>query len=274
MTKMISMEKLAWIAGLLVIALISVFLLAPVMSSQEHHAETIASLDEKKMTAMELTAAMVGASSLVALVPGGVTDPVANQIMDLTSWLMLVAGVLFLEKFLVTVLGHAAFSYIVPIACGIGILAVLFDWQSLKRTAWKLGIFGLIIALIIPISVDISNQFDEAHRASVQEAIDSVPVENVELNTETALDQGWIDSLFSKLENGVSNLTQKGEELLNRGKEWISQFIDAVAVLVITTCVIPVGTILAAIWLAKLLFGLQLNLPRKNPLDIRKMWKR
>lgn len=267
-------KRMIWIVVLLIVALLSAFVMAPIMRSPDHHADTIAALDEKKMTVMELTAAMVTASVVIAAVPGDATDPVADQIMNLTSWLMTVVGVLFLEKFLVTVLGHAAFLYIVPIACGIAIIALLLDWESLRRLAMKLGIFGVILSLIIPVSVNISNIFDATYEASIQETIDMVQEEELELEEQTVLDQSWIDSLVTKLENGITDLTHKGEELIARGKQLLNNFIDSVAVLMITTCVIPIGTIMVSIWLAKLLFGLQFNLPKQNPIDIRKVLRR
>ena len=138
----------------------------------------------------------------------------------------------------------------------------------------KLGIFGVILSLIIPVSVNISNIFDATYEASIQETIDMVQEEELELEEQTVLDQSWIDSLVTKLENGITDLTHKGEELVARGKQLLNNFIDSVAVLMITTCVIPIGTIMVSIWLAKLLFGLQFNLPKQNPIDIRKVLKR
>ena len=101
-----------------------------------------------------------------------------------------------------------------------------------------------------------------------------VQEEELELETDIPLNQSWIDSLISKLEQGIDDLAQKSEELVAKGKNLLNNFIDSVAVLMITTCVIPIGTILMAIWLAKLLFGLQFNLPKQNPIDIRKILKR
>ncbi|MBR4074114.1 MAG: hypothetical protein IKK22_01695, partial [Firmicutes bacterium] len=55
-------KRMIWIVVLLIVALLSAFVMAPIMRSPGHHADTIAALDEKKMTVMELTAAMVTAS--------------------------------------------------------------------------------------------------------------------------------------------------------------------------------------------------------------------
>ena len=38
----------------------------------------------------------------------------------------------------------------------------------------------------------------------------------------------------------------------------MSRFIDAIAVLIITTCVIPIAVLLFLIWIVKIIFGLDI----------------
>ena len=54
----------------LIIALLSVFVFARFTTSTEYHAKTIQSLNEKKTTVMELTAASTAASAAITLIPG------------------------------------------------------------------------------------------------------------------------------------------------------------------------------------------------------------
>ena len=77
-------------------ALISVLWLADLASSPERHATSLAELDEKKVTVMELTAASAAASVAVSAVPGDSTTPLANQIAELSSYLLLVVGAIML----------------------------------------------------------------------------------------------------------------------------------------------------------------------------------
>lgn len=80
------------IVGLLlaVIALASALWLAELAASPEHNAAALAELDEKKVTVMELTAASAAASVAISAVPGDATTPLANQISQLSSYLLLV----------------------------------------------------------------------------------------------------------------------------------------------------------------------------------------
>ena len=59
----------------IVIALLSFFVIARFTSSTEFNAKTIQSLDDKKTTVMELTAASTAASAAITLIPGDVGTP-------------------------------------------------------------------------------------------------------------------------------------------------------------------------------------------------------
>jgi len=110
----------------IIIALVSIFAVAPLTKSYKFHSNSIQALDDKKVTVTELTVAAVGVSTALAAVgvstalaaiPGDATIPLANQIMDLSSYLLIVIGVIFLEKILLTLTGYVSFTFLIPIAC-------------------------------------------------------------------------------------------------------------------------------------------------------------
>ena len=84
----------------LIIALLSVFVFARFTTSTEYHAKTIQSLNEKKTTVMELTAASTAASAAITLIPGDTGTPIAEKLADLSSYFLVVLCALFLEKYL------------------------------------------------------------------------------------------------------------------------------------------------------------------------------
>ena len=53
-------------------------------------------------------------------------------------------------------------------------------------------------------------------------------------------------------------MLEKGEELLNR-------FIEAIAVMMVTSCLIPIVVLLFAFWIIRMLFGIQINAPKDLP---------
>ena len=94
----------------IVIALLSFFVIARFTSSTEFNAKTSQSLDDKKTTVMELAAASTAASAAITLIPGDVGTPIANKLADLSSYFLIVFSAIYLEKYLVTITGYAAFK--------------------------------------------------------------------------------------------------------------------------------------------------------------------
>ena len=86
------------VALLLAIALLSIFVISKPATSAENYRSTIESIDEKKATVMGITATAAAASTALAAIPGDVTTPIANQIMEISSYLLIVVCVLVLEK--------------------------------------------------------------------------------------------------------------------------------------------------------------------------------
>ena len=91
----------------IIIAGISFFGLAKSYSSPESkiNKETIKYLDEKKTTALELSASATAVSTLITLAPGDDGTPVANKLMDLAGYFLIVVSAIYLEKYLLAYSG-------------------------------------------------------------------------------------------------------------------------------------------------------------------------
>lgn len=142
----------------IIIAGISFFGLAKSYSSPESkiNKETIKYLDEKKTTALELSASATAVSTLITLAPGDDGTPVANKLMDLAGYFLIVVSAIYLEKYLLTILGALTFKWLIPVS----MLALAVYFGSKKELFWKIGvkifIFGLAIYAVIPVSVHVS----------------------------------------------------------------------------------------------------------------------
>lgn len=102
----------------IIIAGISFFGLAKSYSSPESkiNKETIKYLDEKKTTALELSASATAVSTLITLAPGDDGTPVANKLMDLAGYFLIVVSAIYLEKYLLTILGALTFKWLIPVS--------------------------------------------------------------------------------------------------------------------------------------------------------------
>ena len=242
---------------LIIIALISILGIAPLAKSNKFHNNTIHSLDKKKITVTELTVACAGSSMALAAIPGDATTPVANKIMDLSSYLLVIIGVIFLEKILLTLTGYVTFTFLIPISCVL--LGIYISWKCdiLNKLAIKLSVFGIIIFITVPLSVQISNLIENSYQDTLNNAkTTEIVAEEQEKDND--------DSLLSKFKEGISNIGDNVSELVKKGEQALSNFIDAIAILLITSCFIPIIVLIFLIWIIKMIFGINISLPNKK----------
>ena len=254
----VDLKKAARIIIPFIIALISIFGVSRAAASPEFHAKTIESLDEKRNTVMELTAASTAASAAITLIPGDTATPIAEKLADLSTYFLVVLCAIYLEKYLVTITGYAAFSILIPAAC------VLY-MVSVKWLANKLIVFGIAIVLIVPASVQLSNLIERTYESSINETIESARQATEEIegsagdSDESEDDEsGVLSGFFSKITDGVSGVVEKVENILN-------DFVEALAVMIVTSCVIPIVVIIFFIWLVKNILGMNISIPVKKP---------
>lgn len=262
----------------IVIALLSFFVIARFTSSTEFNAKTIQSLDDKKTTVMELAAASTAASAAITLIPGDVGTPIANKLADLSSYFLIVLCAIYLEKYLVTITGYAAFKILVPIACVFFSGYLLWRKEILRVVAQKFQLFGLAVYLVIPASVKVADMIETTYASSIESTIETAKQTTDEIESETGesgqVDDkssneksqsdsdsdskenagGFFSGLFNKVQEGVSTATANVENVLNN-------FIEALAILLVTSCLIPILVLIFFVWLVKMLLGLNIDIP-------------
>lgn len=266
MEKSLNKKRIISVVVLLVIALISIFALSKVASSQEFHAKSIKSLDDKKVTVMELTAATAGASTALALIPGDATTPLANQIIQLSSYLLIVIGAIFLEKILLTLTGYITFTFLIPIACLLYAIYLYIKKDMLKNLAIKLSLFGIVAFMVVPISVQVSNLIENTYQTTINQTIEDAKntevISKESTNEEHKENENWWSGITSKVTEGISSIGDTVSGWIKKGEEMLSNFIDAIAILLITSCVIPIAVLIFFIWIVKIIFGI--NIPTSN----------
>ena len=228
--KEVLQKKTLFVVIPLLIALLSVFVLSGPASSPDLHGSTLAALEEKQTTVLELSAASAAASAAITLIPGDVATPIADKLADLSSHFLLVLCAVFLEKYLLTITGTVTFSFLIPVSCLLYVLYVLFDWKSLRLLAARLTAFGLLIFLVIPASVYVSDLIEDSYQASIEATIETARDAAAELESESETagegEKGFFSGLISTVTDGVSGITDKVGEMVNR-------FMEALAVMLV-----------------------------------------
>ena len=256
--KEVLQKKTLFVVIPLLIALLSVFVLSGPASSPDLHGSTLAALEEKQTTVLELSAASAAASAAITLIPGDVATPIADKLADLSSHFLLVLCAVFLEKYLLTITGTVTFSFLIssPMV-DLGSLVLLMGIFGAKVAvlAARLTAFGLLIFLVIPASVYVSDLIEDSYQASIEATIETARDAAAELESESETagegEKGFFSGLISTVTDGVSGITDKVGEMVNR-------FMEALAVMLVTCCAIPVLVLLSFLWFAKILLSVEL----------------
>ena len=229
---------------------------APKYSNPEERKETIEYLDTKRNTVLALTTASTTASTALTLLKDDWATPIANELAELSGYFLIILGAIMLEKYLITLSGLVVFQYIVPAACLLLIVYIFFrDMEWTKNLAIKLFAFGFALFLIVPASVKVCKVIEDTNKVSIEQALESAENATVLAESENKNDTGMFNKIFSSVTNTVTSAVDSVKNILNN-------FIEAVAIMMITSCVIPILMLVVFAWLMNTLAGLNITFPK------------
>lgn len=276
--------------------LFSFFFLGNVTSNPKNYEKIITVLDSNKADVLKLTALTTASSTAITLIPGDAATPIANKLADLTSWCLLILCAIILEKYLLTITGMAAFKVLIPVGIILVIIWIFCGKDYLIKIAVKMGILGLCLYAAIPTSIYLSNVIENTYETSLHAAMEDAQSLNDEIENEiqredkettedtkeeknnekgqslfgSIVDKGkeMIDDTKESAQNLVSNITSLGsekiKELTDKAEKTLNNFIEATAVMLITSCVIPLLVFAFYLWLMKVIVGIEINIGKKG----------
>lgn len=258
-----TIKTIICIALCIVVMAVSFFAIAPKMEKIETYKVITQSLDDKRASVIEMSGALVGLSIAVAAVPGDATTPIATQVAQLNSYLVMSLGAIMLEKFLLPIMGMIAWRILIPAA---GLLMSLYfslKKKALLGVALRVAIFGIACFLLIPAGVKVGDLVDESF--GTKTLVARIETDIAEINKEAEetkedeTEQESGGSFWEKfVDDGrelIDNVTNNGAQILEKAKAIIGDIMDAVAALVITSCAIPIGILIVLIAVIKALFS-------------------
>lgn len=264
-------------AILVALALLSAFVLAPWASSPDTYHSQIQTLDEKKANVMSLTAVATGTSAAISALPDDIGSPIADKLADLSGYLIVILTVIYLEKFLITILGFVGTGVLVPIGLLVFVaISFAHDGTKLKTVLWQLAfrslVFGAVISLVVPTSVQITNVIDATYADSISYNASSAEETTTDeadstdsQDEESASEEISVDSIWSGItgffEDAAETVTNASTEALNALANKLNELIDTIAVMIVTSCLIPIIVLLVCFWLANAICGLDLGSP-------------
>ena len=169
-----------------------------------------------------------------------------------------------LEKYLLTITGYAVFRFVLPAVCVLLIVRQFRSSEILAKLAFKLALFGMAVWLAVPGGITVSRMIEATYATSLSQTIEDAQSAADVIDTSADSDSdsdseksGFWSGITSSVQNAVSGVTEKFEKLL-------SNVMEALAVLIVTSCVLPVLVLLFLLWIVKMLTGIDFNLPKRK----------
>lgn len=251
-------------------------------SRPETYISTNAVLDEQKSVTMGLVTTTTSASIAISAIPGDVGSSISNQLADLSGKLAVILAIIYFEKFMMTTMGMVG---MIVMATGVGFISFRYlkrrDWQQrpgLMQFGIKIMVVGLCIATLVPVSTGISSMINNEYQVYQQaettqqtgtDANEQAQAESSEQQDESSdsssdtqssgniLDA--LGSVFSSgaeaVANGVSAVATGASDAINSIGNTLNSLIDTVAVMIVTSCLVPIVVLLFYFWIIKIVTG-------------------
>ena len=164
----------------------------------------------------------------------------ANELAELAKYFLLILSALYLEKYLISLSGYITFSVLIPLACVLLGIAVVSGRRNHARTAARISVIGIVIFLIVPASVRLSDMVYSLQKSKVDETIEAYE----DLDIEDDADGGLVNEITSITTDTFDKITSYADHLL-----------ESLAVMIVTACVIPLLVFVFMVWLVKVVFA-------------------
>ena len=260
--------QIGFIVALVVLALLSGFVARPHFADIKTWDSTIEGIDQKKGNVLALTTSCVALSAGITALPGDTGTPVAEQLAQLSGNLGIVLAVLYLEKYLLTILWSVGLGILIPFALVLFAisLGVHGRWSTsavLRRVATRVLVVAMIGMALVPASVWVSQKIDETYRVSIeaaeQKAADAAGTADSDSSKASKKKTESTESknVLEQLADGASSLGTS----VTSGAKQVTDLIEGVIVMIVTSCVIPLLVLVAFLWLGHVLLGIDVSGP-------------
>lgn len=246
--------------SLILAAAFSVVVAASALPKSGFVRDSLESVEESSDTVMEFSAATLSVSLAISALPDDFASPLAESLSDMNIYFIAILVVLFLEKILIQYGIKAAFAYLVPAACGLGIVFVLTKKPFLKGLAVRVLVLALAAALVVPCSTHITDIVAADLNDYVEETIQEAESGAGKLN-EAMEDGGGDRTIFERLSDLFQTAVNGVSDLMRHFQDTIRRCMNSIAILILTNCLMPLLTLLILKWILGEVFQITLPLP-------------
>lgn len=261
--------QIGFIVVLVVLALLSGFVARPHFADTKTWDSTIEVIDQKKGNVLALTTSCVALSAGITALPGDTGTPVAEQLAQLSGNLGIVLAVLYLEKYLLTILWSVGLGILIPFslilfAVSLGIHGRWSTSAVLRRVATRVLVVAMIGMALVPASVWVSQKVDETYQVSIeqaeQKATDASTTKSEE-KAESKKEKNVLEQLTDGASSLLTSVTESAKSMTDEVVQQVTDLIEGVIVMIVTSCVIPLLVLAAFLWLGHTLLGIDISGP-------------
>lgn len=255
------------VALLIIAALLSEFVGRPHFENVETWSGTIEVIDAKKNNVLALTTSTIALSAAISALPDDTGTPVAEQLTQLSGNLGIVLAVLYLEKYLLTILGFLSLGVLGPVAFALLAASLLAHGRlSTGHTLFILGVrillVGIIAVTVVPASVWVTQRIDETYQISISQTEPEGSAEESEpAGDESQENKNFWDSIASGAAQLVSNLKDGIKSVTDGVVEQVTNLIEGAIVMIVTSCLVPLLVLAVFLWMGHSLMGIDVSAP-------------
>lgn len=264
--------QIGFIVALVVLALLSGFVARPHFADTKTWDSTIEVIDQKKGNVLALTTSCVALSAGITALPGDTGTPVAEQLAQLSGNLGIVLAVLYLEKYLLTILWSVGLGILIPsalvlFAVSLGIHGRWSTSAVLRRVATRVLVVAVIGMALVPASVWVSQKVDETYQVSIEQAEQKATVASKtsstksEQKSESTENKNVLEQLTEGASSLLTSVTDSAKSMTDEVVQQVTDLIEGVIVMIVTSCVIPLLVLAAFLWLGHVLLGIDISGP-------------
>jgi hypothetical protein len=238
---------------LVFIMALSIFVASSVVSKCSLFTRSIESLDDSQEVVMAVTGATLGVSVAITFLPDDYASPLADTLADMSTYFVILLGMILFEKLLITVGVPFIFRFIIPAGIILLIVYYISHKKIIRTIAYKILAFAIVIILAVPLGTSVSkwlcsSSLDYVNETVTQAQDGSDKIE--EISESSSSDKSFYETVSSVFDSAIEGVT----DLFNYYKGIIQKFINTIAIMMLAYLVVPFVTFLLMLWFMNQLF--------------------
>lgn len=215
-------------------------------------------LDECEKTVGRFAVATITTSVAITFLPDDIGSSIAESLTELDTIFVIILVAIYLEKLILTYGTAVVFQGLVPIICLLFAINVFIKNNTLKTFTLKLVALSVMVLLVIPCGTKVSDVVCNNYMEYVNDVINETETKSKsvsEIITTTDDEQSVLEKISNAFKTAVSSMN----DMIEYFKGVIKKCITAVSILILSSCVIPILTLVLMVWIVKQLFNISWN---------------